>query len=170
MTASAFTESSAPDGSSASSRRRSPATARAIATRCRSPPDSSSGNRDDRSPRPSPSSARRPAARAFPAPMPSSSSGRATFSAAVNPGSRLKSWNTYPTVRRRIRALSLRDIPDSATPPTSTSPFVGSSRLPAMVSRVDLPEPLGPITATMAPASTDKSTPRSACTSAAPCP
>ena len=36
----------------------------------------------------------------------------------------------------------------------TTSPLVGSSRLPAMVSRVDLPEPLGPITATMEPAST----------------
>ena len=40
ITSSAFTESRAPDGSSASSRRRSPTTARAMATRCRSPPDS----------------------------------------------------------------------------------------------------------------------------------
>ena len=40
ITSPAFTESSAPDGSSASSSRRSPTTARAIATRCRSPPDS----------------------------------------------------------------------------------------------------------------------------------
>jgi hypothetical protein len=66
--------------------------------------------------------------------------------------------------------LSLRDIPDSLAPSTSTSPLLGSSRLPAIVSRVDLPEPLGPITATMAPASTDRPTSRSACTSPAPVP
>ena len=44
-------------------------------------------------------------------------------------------------------------------PQTSTSPLVGSSRLPAMVSSVDLPDPLGPITATISPARTDRSTP-----------
>ena len=38
-------------------------------------------------------------------------------------------------------------------PPISTSPLVGSSRLPAIVSSVDLPEPLGPMTATMLAAS-----------------
>ena len=51
ITASPLTESSAPDGSSASSRRRSPTTARAMATRWRSPPDSSSGKREARSPK-----------------------------------------------------------------------------------------------------------------------
>ena len=40
-----------------------------------------------------------------------------------------------------------------------TSPLVGSSRLPAIVSRVDLPEPDGPITATKWPSSTDRSMP-----------
>ena len=33
-----------------------------------------------------------------------------------------------------------------------------------MVSSVDLPDPLGPITATISPACTDRSTPPSACT------
>ena len=66
--------------------------------------------------------------------------------------------------------LSLRDIVASGAPPTSTSPLVGSSRLPAMVRSVLLPEPLGPITATRAPASTDKLTSDSAFTSVAPCP
>ncbi len=111
-----------------------------------------------------------PAARAFPVAIPSSSSGRATFSAAVSPGSRLKSWNTNPTARRRSRALPPRDIPDSGWPATSTSPLDGSARLPAMVSSVDLPEPLGPITATMVPASTGRLTRSSPCTSAAPDP
>src|SRR5207237_751502 len=45
-----------------------------------------------------------------------------------------------------------------------------SSRLPAMVSRLDLPEPLGPMIATSSPRSTDRSTSRSACTSVAPSP
>jgi hypothetical protein len=39
-----------------------------------------------------------------------------------------------------------------------------------MVSSVDLPEPLGPITATIVPAATDMLMSRSACTSAAPLP
>ncbi len=51
------TESSAPVGSSASSRAGSPATARAIATRCFSPPDSSCGSCSSRCPRPTRSSA-----------------------------------------------------------------------------------------------------------------
>ena len=38
-----------------------------------------------------------------------------------------------------------------------TSPLVGSSRLPAMVSSVLLPEPLAPITATNEPTSTERS-------------
>ncbi len=144
ITASVLTESSAPDGSSASSRRRSPTTARAIATRCRSPPDSSSGNRAARSARPRSASAASAAVRAVLAAIPSSSSGRATFSVAVSPASRLKSWNTYPIERRRSLARSLRDIPDTTAPPTSTSPLSGSSRLPTIVSRVLLPDPLGP--------------------------
>ena len=62
ITASPLAESSAPDGSSASSSCRSPTTARAIATRCRSPPDSWSGKCGARSARPSSSSAGQAAA------------------------------------------------------------------------------------------------------------
>ena len=51
-----------------------------------------------------------------------------------------------------------------------TSPTVGSSRLPAIVSRVDLPEPDGPITATRWPLSTEKSTSSSALTAVSPSP
>ncbi len=168
MTASPLAVSSAPEGSSASSSWWSPTTARAMATRCRSPPESWSGKLAARSARPSPSSAFRLATRALRAGVPSSSSGSATFSAAVSPGRRLKSWNTKPMERRRSRALALRDILVSSCPQTQTSPLLGSSRLPAMVSRVDLPEPLGPMTATIAPASTRRSIPSSACTSVAP--
>jgi len=102
--------------------------------------------------------------------MPSSSKGKATFSAAVRPGRRLKSWKTWPTVLRLRRALSLRDILESEAPAMRTSPLVGSSRLPAIVSSVDFPEPDGPITATSEPRSTPKSTSESACTSVAPAP
>ncbi len=38
-----------------------------------------------------------------------------------------------------------------------------------MVSSVDLPDPLGPITATISPARTDRDTPASARTGAVPC-
>jgi hypothetical protein len=72
--------------------------------------------------------------------------------------------------RRRSRALALRDSADSSCPQTRTSPVLCSSRLPAMVSSVDFPDPLGPITATIVPASTDRSMSLSACTSAAPRP
>ena len=41
--------------------------------------------------------------------------------------------------------MSFRDIFDSMAPSTSTWPLVGSSRLPAIVSRVLLPDPLGPV-------------------------
>ena len=51
-----------------------------------------------------------------------------------------------------------------------TSPLVGSSRLPAMVNSVLLPEPLEPMTATSEPASTERSTCCSAWTSVAPSP
>jgi hypothetical protein len=94
ITASPLTESSAPVGSSASSIRRSPITARAIATRWLSPPDSSSGNRVARPARPSRCSISSAAARAALTRTPSSSSGSATFSTAVRPGSKLKSWKT----------------------------------------------------------------------------
>jgi hypothetical protein len=82
----------------------------------------------------------------------------------------LKSWKTKPMLRRRNRARSSTDIEASGLPPTTTSPEVGSSRLPAMVRRVDFPDPLGPMTATSDPASTESDTPSRARTWAAPLP
>src|SRR5258708_36680654 len=73
-------------------------------------------------------------------------------------------------VRRRSRALAARDIAPTGCPPTRTSPRLGSSRVPAMVSRVLLPEPLGPMTATISPRSTDRLTACSAFTEALPSP
>src|SRR5665647_504062 len=57
--------------------------------------------------------------------------------------------------RRRSRARSLRDRSETSRPPISTDPEVGSSSVPAIVSKVLLPEPLGPITATNSPARTE---------------
>ena len=94
----------------------------------------------------------------------------ATFSSAVRPDRRLKSWNTKPIDRRRKAALSLRLIPSSRAPSTTTSPLVASSRLPAMVSRLLFPEPLGPMIATSSPRATARSTSRRAWTSVWPSP
>src|ERR1035441_7813066 len=73
-------------------------------------------------------------------------------------------------VRRRRRALSLRHMPTTFVPLIITSPVVGTSRLPAIVSKVDLPEPLGPIIATRDPRSTARSMLLMASTSVAPSP
>ena len=65
--------------------------ARAIATRCCSPPDSCSGNLPASAATPTSSRAASASARAVRARTPSSSRGRATFSAAVSPPSRFSS-------------------------------------------------------------------------------
>jgi hypothetical protein len=59
---------------------------------------------------------------------------------------------------------------DTSAPPTSTSPLVAFSSVPAMVSSVLFPEPLGPMMATSSPASTARSTCRNASTSVGPSP
>ena len=71
---------------------------------------------------------------------------------------------------RRSRALPLRESVESARPPMETSPLVASSRLPAIVNSVLLPEPLAPMTATREPDSTDRSMCCRASTSVAPSP
>jgi hypothetical protein len=100
--------------------------------------------------------------RAFLTLNPSSSSGNATFSAAVRDGIRLKSWNTNPNVLRRRAARSRRLMAPTSAPSTTTLPPVGWSSPPARFSSVDLPEPLGPMTATSSPACTVRVTPSSA--------
>src|ERR1700691_397617 len=70
-------------------------------------------------------------------------------------------------VRRRTRALAPGDIACTSLPLMRTAPEVGSSSVPAIVSSEDLPDPDGPMTATISPAATVRDTSRSACTSAA---
>ena len=73
--------------------------ARAIATRCSSPPESSRGMLPPRSARPTASSIAAHALVASRAPVaPSSASGSATFCATVRYGSTWKAWNTKPIV------------------------------------------------------------------------
>ena len=102
--------------------------------------------------------------------VPSSSSGIDTFSAAVRPARRLKSWKTKPMERRRSCACSRADSPATSTPPMTAVPLVADSSVPAIVSMLLLPDPLGPITATSSPATTVRSTLRRAWTVLAPSP
>ena len=69
-----------------------------------------------------------------------------------------------------VRDFAPPAIRSVSSPLTRTAPEVGSSRVPAIVSSEDLPDPDGPITATISPAATVRDTSRSACTSAAPRP
>src|SRR3712207_8251209 len=55
---------------------------------------------------------------------------------------------------RRTAATCFAVMPARSCPSTSTDPEVGVSRPPARWSRVDLPEPEGPMTATSSPACT----------------
>jgi hypothetical protein len=93
-----------------------------------------------------------------------------TFSIAVSDGTRFKFWNTYPIQRRRIWANDDLVSPPRTRPSTITSPEVGESSPPATFSKVDLPEPEGPMTATSSPAETLRFTSSSACTAVSPLP
>ena len=117
--------------------------------------------------RSSSSAARRRASRAG---TPASSAGSSTLSATVRLAIRLKNWNTKPTSLRRSRARRASLAPARRSPWTSTSPLVGRSSPPSRLSSVDLPQPLGPVTATNSPWATARSTSSSAVTAAAPVP
>ncbi len=82
---------------------------------------------------------------------PAIASGSVTFSSAVSVGTRLKAWNTKPMWRRRSSVSCLSLMSASSSPPISTLPEVGRSRPASRCIRVDLPEPLGPITAVNCP-------------------
>ena len=112
-------ESRFPVGSSASSMSGVIARARATATRCIWPPDSSVGLWSSRSPRPTfESSSAARARRAFGG-MPPKSIGISTFSWAEICGSRLKFWKTKPTRRFLTSASASRESPATVSPPSS---------------------------------------------------
>ena len=102
--------------------------------------------------------------------MPSSVSGSAAFSVALSTGIRLKNWKTKPNRRRRSLVSSSSVMPATSRPSISMEPLVGVSSPPSRFSSVDLPQPLGPMTATNSPGSTVRSTSSSAVTAVLPDP
>ena len=95
-----------------------------------------------------------------PCPVPSTRRwGRVTLSRTVRWPKRLNCWNTMP-IRRRAASMS-QSGSVSSMPPTVTVPAVGSSSRLMQRSRVDLPDPLGPMTQTTWPLRISRSIPRS---------
>ena len=161
-------ESRFPVGSSANSTVGRLSMARAIATRCCWPPESSAGRCVRRSRKPvssiTVSSHSRSGSR------PAMASGSSMFSRASSIGSRLKNWNTNPmwSRRSRVRASSLSWV--MSVPLSFTEPSVGRSRPARICISVDLPEPDGPMTAVSLPRSISAETSRSAMTAVSPSP
>ena len=152
ITCSPVTESSDPVGSSANSTSGSATRPRASATRWASPPDSSPDRRSSSPSRPSRPNHGRAWASAALRCVPPSSSGRATFSTAVSSGTSCPNWNTNP---KRIRRNVLRAVSPRVSircPPNHTSPRSGVKIPARQCSSVDLPEPLGPMMASISPA------------------
>ena len=162
ITSSPDTESSDPVGSSANSTCGRLTMPRASATRCACPPDSSPDRRVPSPSRPSRPNQARASASAAARRVPPSSSGRATFSSAVSSGTSWPDWNTNPNLSRRSSLRWVSVNVSSRWPANQTSPSSGV-RMPArQCSSVDLPDPLGPITATISPGPTAIVAPRSA--------
>src|SRR5579863_9985825 len=93
-------------------------------------------------------------ARAWRRDAPASWAGSSTLSSTVRSSSRLKNWKMIPTWRARNLASALSPRVSIRRPATVTVPSVGRSRPAMRLSRVDLPLPDGPMTATTSPAAT----------------
>ncbi len=133
------------------------ARARAIATRCCCPPERLAGRESALCFNPTRSNWLNASSRAWSLDMPRSlRSARVMFSATVLCGNRLNCWNTMPMRRRSSSGLSFRtDFPSSRM-----SPWSGSMSRFMTRSKVDLPEPDGPMTDAVVPFSTCRSMPR----------
>ena len=141
-------------GSSIRSTRGSTASARAIATRCASPPDSFRGSAAARCSTPKEVQqlvARGVRRRSVATPY-ACTGARQTLSSADRCSNRQWNWNTMPTLRLSARRVATGAGPlSSVTSSTATCPAWNGSR-PAMArSIVVLPEPDGPIIATSSP-------------------
>ncbi len=146
--------SSAPKGSSMSISAGSIARARATATRCCMPPDSSPGVERANSASPIISSSAMAFSCRVTLSTPANFNPMATLSITDRHGRSVYSWKT--------NAARFGSGFFSALPPTSTSPRVGFSRPPMQCSKVDFPQPLGPITVTSSPSPMVRSTSSSA--------
>src|SRR5215218_848933 len=80
----------------------------------------------------------------------------------------MKDWNTMPTCRPRNRARASSSRALKGVPLTTTSPLSGRSSPAITISKVDLPEPDGPIRPIASPGATRKLTSFRMCTRAAP--
>ena len=167
-TSPAVAESRLPVGSSHSRTDGRLTSARAIATRCRSPPESCEGRASARCPSRTCSSARRARDVRSRGSTRWYSIANSTFSTALRWFIRWKLWNTKPirAPRRPVRASSPRS--EVSTPPSRYVPAVGVSSSPSMLRKVDLPEPEGPTTATNSPSSIRTVAPVSAVTGGGP--
>jgi hypothetical protein len=163
-------ESRFPVGSSARMMSGNLMRARAMATRCCSPPESSSGRCVRRPVSPTRSRSSSNLFSYFPDFLPAMSTGSRTFSSAESVGMRLKNWNTKP-IRSRLRSVSLlSDSPESSVPPTITRPDVGLSSAPRMCSSVLFPDPEGPMIAANSPFGNSRVTSLRARTAVGPSP
>ena len=90
------------------------------------------------------------------------------FSSAVSVGIRLKVWNTNPIESRRIRVSCFSEQALISTSPRKICPDVTRSRPARQCSRVDFPDPDGPMIAVYRWRSNSTSIPSSARTSASP--
>ena len=156
--------SSDDNGSSSSRRAGSCAIARAIATRCASPPESSTGRAFARCSRSIERRRSRARSLASPARIPRARSPNATFSTADIVSKSTRSWKTTPADRSRGATCvvsSSSTVPSSATVPRSIGASPARTR-----TRVVLPAPFGPTSATGRPrsASIEASTTKSAAT------
>src|ERR671913_91326 len=124
--------------------------ARAIETRCCSPPDSSCGNRSGLSCRPTSLSTSGTVRSIECRRAPMTSRAKATFSRTVLLDSSLKSWNTQPMERRRAGTFQEASR-FSSLPATQMRPPVGRSSLVSRRRKVDFPEPDWPTTKTNSP-------------------
>ena len=162
--------SSAVVGSSATISRGRQASAIAIITRCRCPPESWCGY-DDARPGGSPTWSSSSATRSSIASSPTSSSWSRIGSAIWAPTRRTglsecsAPWKTIEASAQRTARRSPQLMVRTSAPLTRTSPetaaSLGCSRS-TVLTRVDLPQPDSPATPSTSPACTTRSTPRSA--------
>ena len=146
-------------GSSAKITSAPPASARAMATRCCSPPDRSPGRLFPLPSRPTLFSTALVCA--FVIGRPARRAGSETFSPALSDGMRLYDWKMKPTWSRRVLDSALRPACTICVPIIWMEPESAASNPDRQYSSVDFPDPLGPTMPTISPDSTRKLTPRS---------
>ena len=158
-----FLESRLPDGSSASMTAGLFTNARATATRCFSPPDSSLGLCCALSSSPMKASSSMALSLASFVLLPAMNAGIMMFSRAVNSGSSWWNWNTKPRcLLRKSLSLAVDSLPTSM-PSTMMLPESGLSSVPIICNRVVLPAPLGPTMLTISPFAMCRSMPLRTC-------